>query len=77
MKYDFDRAGESLRNGAKELYRKGSVVIAMNDRGTWKEFITWRIDNQGYCHWGHYFTSYEEAKKDFEQRVEEMKQWSC
>jgi len=32
-------------------------------------FATWRVDSQGYCHWGHYARTLEEAKADFLARA--------
>jgi hypothetical protein len=34
-----------------------------------KEFVTWRIDNEGNAFCGHYFRNEDDAKKDFLRRV--------
>lgn len=54
-----------LNNGATVIGQLGDVVIAQ-----WgKEFVTWRIDNEGNAYCGHYFRNEDEAKQDFLRRV--------
>jgi hypothetical protein len=32
-------------------------------------YVTWVVDSQGACHWGHYFSNVLAAGKDFAERA--------
>jgi len=56
----------TLKNGATEIAR-----ISINDRLTvmaktdgYLPFVTWRMDDNGDCYWGHYFMTHDEAAAD-------------
>lgn len=57
-----------LKNGATVLERKPGVVLAVWNKGTRREFITWAISDDGDTFWGHYFDKLAPAVEDFEKR---------
>lgn len=58
--------GDQLRNGATILLAMNDIVLAVFRH----EFVTWRVDCQGNCYWGHYFDDdFEEAYNDYKMRI--------
>ena len=56
-----------LKNGAAQIDRKGDIVIAKTER----DFVTWGIDPEGNCYWGHYFgDDFKAAAEDFTIRCD-------
>jgi hypothetical protein len=62
---------ETLKNGAEvlEINEKRTVVLAQTHR----DFVTWEMDADGHCYWGHYFPKcgsepLAEAVADFHER---------
>ena len=54
-----------LKNGATVITEKHNVVLA-DFNG---QFVTWNIDSEGNCYWGHYFgDDFDAASKDFAER---------
>lgn len=64
-----------LKNGASIIQSNkirdgnGSVVLAQWHRGEYKEYITWKTDDNGNAFYGHYFSNIIEATEDFKDRV--------
>ena len=64
--------GSKLANGAKILairkhWNNGFVVLAEYQH-QYENFVTWRCTNPDDTSWGHYFTNYVEAFKDYLER---------
>jgi hypothetical protein len=59
----------TLRNGATVIAFMGDVVLAEWDKGTHKEYVTWRVDANADAYCGHYFRDLDEAKADFKERI--------
>ena len=57
----------TLKNGATIIAMGDGVVLAKNE-GTVQEFVTWRIDQDGNTHSGHYFTFIGDAVRDYAAR---------
>lgn len=57
---------EKLANGARVLERRGDTVLAQ-----WRnEYVTWRTDDAGNAHWGHYHgRALQDALNDFNERT--------
>lgn len=75
--------GQKLNNGAvvKGVVQTacgGYLILARGERGVVPagvspvEWITWRADELGGTHWGHYFESEEEAREDFVSRLSRL-----
>ena len=74
------RVGAVLPNGAMILGHGDSTygglkVLAHQIKGDRDEWVTWRCDVMGNCHWGHYFFDHDNdgkgllrAIQDFETR---------
>ena len=56
---------ETLKNGATIIQQSGDTVLAKWKK---KEYVTWKIDSEGNCYWGHYTNDILEAIKDFQER---------
>ena len=61
----------TLKNGATEIARISingmTAVMAKTD--SVQPFVTWRVDDDGDCYWGHYFDTHDEAAADMINRV--------
>ena len=61
---------KTLNNGATEIERSGNTVLAKWGKG----YVTWKIDSDGNCYWGHYFEEdFESAAEDYQARAEGMR----
>ena len=60
-----------LKNGATvlELDNTSGVVLAHWPRNGRTEYVTWAVDNEGNCYWGHYFHTEAEARDDYLERL--------
>jgi hypothetical protein len=58
---------DTLQNGATLIAQIDSTVLAKLNG----QFVTWKIDSEGNCYWGHYFTARELAAaiNDFNLRA--------
>lgn len=61
------KAGESLPNGARIMHTRGRLVLAFWT-GRHHPWITWKVDDEGNAHSGHYFSSEPEGLKDLHER---------
>jgi hypothetical protein len=62
---------ETLKNGATEIARlvTGDKIVVLAKRDTdYEPYVTWRMDADGNCYWGHYFATHNEATADFISR---------
>ncbi len=47
----------------------GNVVLCRLPHNTQTPYVTWRIDEEGNCYWGHYAVDLTEAHKDYNERL--------
>lgn len=56
----------------KMEYYNGNFAIAFGEKSTGKQFVTWEYNKQNNSFfWGHYFTDYIHALKDYHNRLYE------
>ena len=63
---------KKLKNGATEIARieiNGDIAVMAKRDDSYQPYVTWRMDNDGNCYWGHYFATHNEAAADLLERV--------
>jgi len=62
-----------LRNGAVRVDERrtirGEILVLAYWEGRDLPWVTWRMDGEGHCYWGHYFKTLAEAAQNLEVRV--------
>jgi hypothetical protein len=66
---------QTLKNGARVLRVRRTddrcVILAHRPTETYHPFVTWRVDRNGDCFWGHYYATRDFAEADFATRFVE------
>ena len=66
--------GCQLKNGARVIRKhRSSVTGRKTVLAEWSDsihpYVTWRMDEQGNLHFGHYFKTYDQALADYFERT--------
>jgi len=56
----------TLKNGATLIEQRGDIVLAKTDG--YHPYVTWTMDRDGNCYWGHYHATIGEAVAEFNER---------
>ena len=66
------KPGSKLKNGAVVLLMYANpeeTIVLAYWVGNNMPYVTWRVDEDGYSFWGHYYKEYDEAKAGFDKRI--------